>query len=82
MIWHCNGLLVVGSDDLCLSIWECRKCLTRLQYNDSMKSADISEERIVAMMKNEIRIYERNTWKMLRVLRGCHDITHQIPPHS
>ena len=75
---YCNGLLVVGSDDRCLSIWEGRKCLTRLYHNDSIKKADINEERILTMMNDEIRIYERNTWKLLRVLRGLHgydDIT-------
>ena len=53
----------------------------RLDHNDSIKNADINEECIFTMMNDEIRIFDRNTWKLLRVLCGLHwydDITFSL----
>lgn len=71
LAWN-NGVLIVGSADRCASIWEGRRCVARLAHTDSIHGVDINKNRVVTMMREEVRVYERGTWRLLRVLRGLH----------
>ncbi len=67
-----DGVVVAGSDDRCASVWEGRRCIARLAHNRSVRGVDINSDRVVTLMHDEVRVYERATWRLLRVLRGLH----------